>query len=316
MYDAIIESVEVLPRIDYDSSVLSDFVAYLAQNEPVISKYSAVTTEIREFIDNYDFEKEGAFHGLAEDGMKVVKNQIEIVGQVEELFENTGKVIEIINGYCDRYNKSNVVENYYAVVNDLYLNLDSSNVEKYKSQLAEVEQQAQLVVSSFENENKELMMLQSTLLKKRSDIWREDNEKLVYDINSLVRGDTRKVSFSLEELEKRINDAKTKRSNEIKEITDKYHWLTREKYQNVHDGLIAKYMARSEYLIAIASIKKERKAAVWKGIGKTIWSILKGIGKVLWSVLKVFGIVFVVLFTVVKAIAGVFLSSHDDNKDG
>ena len=313
LYNAIIETVETLVQVERDSRIMSDFVLYLVQKEPVVSKYAAVTTEIRAFIDNYDFQKEGAFQGLAEENMKVVRNQIEIVEQVEELIENTGKTIEIISGYCDRYNKGKVVVAYNALVDSIYSDMCFEDVEKYKTQLYDVEKQAQSVIGAFENENKELLMLQSTLLKKRADIWREDNEKLVYDINSLVKGDTRKVSFSLEELKKRINDAKTKRSDEIKKMTDKYHWLTREKYQNVHNDLIAKHMASSEYLIAIASINKERKAAAWRGVGKTIWAILKGIGKVVWSGLKVFGIVFVVLFTVVKSIVGVFLSSHDDN---
>ena len=302
LYNAIIETVETLVQVERDSRIMSDFVVYLVQNEPVVMKFAAVTTEIRAFIDNYDFQKEGAFQGLAEENMKVVRDQIEIVKQVEELIENTGKTIEIISGYCDRYNKGKVVATYNAVVDSIYSDMCFEDADKYKTQLYDVEEQAQSVIIAFENENKELMKLQATLQKKGADIWREDNEKLVYDINSLVKGDTKKVSFSLEELKKRINDAKVKRSDEIKKMTDKYHWLTREKYQDIHNGLISKYIAHSEYLKEVDSIRKERSVTIWKSIGKAAWSVL-----------KVVGVVFVVLFTVIKSIIGAFLSSHDDD---
>lgn len=305
-YVALFEAIESLPRIESDFGVLTKYVDYLAQNEPVISKYTIVSGEIQDWLDSCDFNNEGAFDAMRSDSekdeVKMVKDCVETVKQVEALIKNTGKTIETISSYCDRYNKGKVVANYNAVVNDIYSNMRLDDVDKFKTQLYDVEKQAQSVISAFEKENGELVLLHSALMKKKPDLWLEDNEKLVNEINSLLRRDTKKVSFSMEELKNRINDAKTIRGQEIKTMKDKFHWLSREKYRGVYDNLITQYMAHSEYLKAIESIRKERSATIWKGVGKGAWSVLK-------VALYVAGIGFVIIYFIIKT----FLSSHDDD---
>ena len=251
--------LEIGKKFESDDYIKDQIMDAIKANKNTLDKFKAYFAELQQYISGFPHS--------GEDDLAVVKKRIEMAKQTEALIANVGKTIETIKDCCDRYNKGQVVARYASVVSDAYSKMRFADVDKYKAQLNDVEKQARSVISAFENENQELKQLHTALLGNNPDIWKEDNESLADTISSLLKKDSRKASFSLEQLKNKIEDAKRDRNNHIKATIEKYRWLTRRKYRGMHDGLVSRYLARFEYNQAIDSARRERNIKIWKIAG-------------------------------------------------
>lgn len=289
--------LELQKKFDGDGYILDQIKDEVDANKCTLNKFKAYSAELQQYV--------GGFPHAGEDNLTVVKMRIEVAKQIESLINNVGKTIETINSYCDRYNKSKVVGKYATVVNDTYLRMRFADVEKYKSQLNDVAKQAQSVIGAFDDENRELVQLQSALMRRNPDMWREDNENITDTIDSLLAKDSRKAAFSIKQLRDRIDDAKSNRNDYIGSMVKRYGWLTRKNYKGLHDNLITEYLSLSEYKSSIEAMRKEHSKRVWKGIGL-------GIGIPVGIAVAIYAIYVIALIALGFIILKFLLKSHDD----
>lgn len=279
---------------DYIKDQINDAIA---ADRNTLVKYKAYYAEIQQYVSGFPHS--------GEDDLAVVKKRIETVKQVEMLVVKVGKTIEPIKSWCDRYNKSKVVANYMAVVNDAYTKMRYSDVDKHKGRLNDAEKQAMSVIAAFEKENSELVQLQSTLMRKSPEIWKEDNESMMGTITSLLGKDTRKASFSLEQLRNKIMDAKRNRLDYIGSMVKRFGWLTRKNYKGPHDDLISEYISLAEYNDSVEAMRKDHRKRVWKGVGL-------GVGIPVGIVVAIYAIYVIALFALGFVFLRFLLRSRDD----
>ena len=301
VYDLVEANTEKLLELQKkfagDGYILEQIKDEIEANKSILVKFKVYFGEIMQYVDG--------FPHAGEDNLAVIKKRIEAAKQVESLINNLGRTIETIKSYCDRYNKSIVVGKYATVVNDTYSKMCFVDVERYKSQLNDVAKQAQSVIGAFDNENRELVQLQSVLMRKNPDMWREDNENITDTIDSLLAKDSRKAAFSIKQLRDRIDDAKSNRNDYIGSMVKRYGWLTRKNYKGLHDNLVTKYLLLSEYKNSIEAMRKEHSKQVWKGIGL-------GIGIPVGIAVAIYAIYVIALIALGFIILKFLLRSHDD----
>lgn len=289
--------LEIQKKFASDDYIRDQINDAIGADRNILNKFKAYFSELQQYVTGFPHS--------GEDDLAVVKKRIDVAKQVEALIIKVGKTIETIKSYCDRYNKGNVVAKYANVISDTYSKMRFFDVDKWKFQLNDIEKQARSVISAFENENRELVQLQSVLLRKNPDMWSEDNDSLTDTINSLIGRDSKKVSFSLEQLRNRIDEAKRNRVDYIGTMVNRYGWLTRKNYKGLHDNLISEYMSLSEYKSSIEAMRKEHSRQVWKGIGL-------GVGIPVGIAVAIYAIYVIAAFALGFILLRILLRSHDD----
>lgn len=274
--------IELQQKFAGDGYILDQIKDVVDANKNMLNKYKAYFVELQQYING--------FPHAGEDDLAVVEKRVDVLRQMDASVENLGKTIDEINTFCDRYNKNNVVMRYNSIVSEIYSKMTFVNADKYKASLNDILTKAQTVIGSFEKERNELLQMQSYLEDEDSDIWKEDNNRLSNKIGSLLKSDTRKTSFSLNSLKSEIDNAKTSRYDHIKATTEKYGWLTRDRYSGRHNTLVSEYMYSSEYDSCIEEMRKEHNKRIWKGIGIGV-----GIPAGIALVIATFGIIILVV---------------------
>ena len=231
-----------------DGAILNQINATIDSEKQVLGKFRAYLAELREYVS--------AFPHNGVDDLSVVRNRIEVARQMNELLDRTQLVVSGIIGFADRYNKNAIVDSFSQTERDMSAKMLFSDVNMYKSRLNEIVQNVKVMIGAFENEKKELESIKLALTQKKAIVWKEDCQKLLSMVNTLLNGSP-KVPFDLGQLQLSFANAKSKRTNDISDTIKAYSWLeSNKKYKNVHTILITKNITLSEYHESINKLKR------------------------------------------------------------
>jgi hypothetical protein len=226
--------------------------------QPLLKKYKALFKEIQQYVDG--------FPHTGEDNLLAVEKRINVAVQMDALLKSVEEQMKPIATLYNRHGKDLLMSRYSDTINETYGKMDSTNWESFKARLENIVTQIPSILSAFENERNALVLLNSSL-DRNYVLWREDSEKLKRKLSTLLSTDTNTVHLNLDDLNREIQRAQTKRETDIKQMTDHYPWLLRKKHCGFHENLIARYITYAEYESSVDAVRRERIKKIWKGIG-------------------------------------------------
>lgn len=244
--------IDIRVLFERDKNILDQINATIEANKLILDKCKAYQTELKQYVS--EFPHQGT------DDLEFVKSRIATAKQVVDLWGTVDKAIEGIKGYADRHNKSALIDKYSRIVVGLSSKMRYADVGNYKAQLNGVLQDVRVLDDAFDKECDELKTLQSALMQKKADIWKEDNERLLTKVSAILNGDSKKTSFDIGKLKTEFVAAKQKRIEDIDAMLKKYRWLgSSRRYKPSHDALKTKYITSTEYQTSVELIRKERR---------------------------------------------------------
>lgn len=260
--------ISIRGQFESDGDVLYRIKEAISGNMKVLGKFKAYLSEIQQYVD--------AFPHSGQDDLAVVNGRIETAQQINSLLDKAQKAVEPIKGYADRHNKNAIVTRFQSIVDEMSSKMRYTEVGKYKSMLDDIIKQAQKVVTSFDEERRDLQGVHDSLTLRKSDIWKNDTEKMIDKIGELLRSDTRTRRFDLSQIKADIQQLVNNRSKDIRDTVNNYPWLENKNYQGFHANLVNSYINKSDYLSQVDFVRKERLKKIWKwvGIGTGIASVI------------------------------------------
>lgn len=244
--------IDIRGLFERDKNALDQINAAIEANKQILDKCKAYQAELKQYVA--EFPHQGT------DDLEFVKSRIATAKQVVDLWGTVDKAIEGIKGYAERHNKSTLIDKYSQLVVGLSSKMRYADVGNYKAQLNGVLQDVRSLDDAFNKECDELKTLQSALMQKKADIWKEDNERLLTKVSAILNSDSKKASFDLGKLKTEYVTAKQKRIEDIDATLKRYRWLgSSRKYKPSHDALKAKYITSMKYQTSVEMIRKERR---------------------------------------------------------
>lgn len=244
--------IDIQNLFERDKNILEQINAVLESNNSILSKCKAYQNELKQYVS--EFPHQGT------DDLEFVKGRIATAKQVVDLWGTVDKAIEGIRDYADRHNKSALIDKYSQLVVGLSSKMRYADVGNYKAQLNGVLQDVRALGDAFEKDCDELKTFQNSLMQKRADIWKEDNERLLSKVSAILNSNSKKASFDIGKLKTEYVTAKQKRINDIDATLKKYRWLgNSRRYKSIHDALKTKYITSTEYQTSVELIRKERR---------------------------------------------------------
>ena len=242
--DANIEKLSsIRKQFESDDFILGRIKDAIAGESKILTKYKAAYAEIQKYVDGYPHQ--------GQDNLAEIEKYIKSVLQIDTLINTVGSQISLIEPFCDRHNKSSVLSEYTNMVREAHEKLNYDSAGRFKRIFDDILKKAKEVLSAFEQERVELIQIQSKLEDCTPDIWKEDNEKLLSSITTLLEGDTAKMQIDVENIKKKVSNAKDKRKKNIRDMSNEYPWLNGEKYKDFHSRLTSRYITYAEYKSAI-----------------------------------------------------------------
>lgn len=211
-------------------------------NEMKSSDYSNATTVLDANIPKLltiqkEFEKE---------------NQI-----ISDLVDETTKISTQIKDYANRFNKDVVYQHSQYLLSSVeqmkFSSFDNTKLS-FQHNITDIKN----VIKAFDNENKNTTVLRNSLNKNSHNLWKEDNEQLFSELDSIIKKGTEKTNFVLQDFHNRIQLAATKKIQDIENTKQQYKWLKRKRYADKFNKLIDRYITLSDFQLGIKSIRKSR----------------------------------------------------------
>ena len=244
--------IDIQHLFERDKNTLEQINAVLESNNSILSKCKAYQNELKLYVS--EFPHQGT------DDLEFVKSRVSTAKQVVDLWVTVEKSIEGIRDYADRHDKSALIDKYSQIVVGLSSKMRYADVGNYKAQLNGVLQDVRTLCDAFEKDGNELKSFQQSLMLKKADIWKEDNERLLSKVSAVLNSDSKKASFDLGKLRTEYVTAKQKRIEDIDATLKRYRWLgSSRRYKSSHDALKAKYITSTEYQTSVEMIRKERR---------------------------------------------------------
>lgn len=244
--------IDIQNLFERDKNTLEEINAVLETNKLILNKCKAYQTELKQYVS--EFPHQGT------DDLEFVKSRVATAKQVVDLWVTVEKSIEGIRDYADRHDKSALIDKYSQIVVGLSSKMRYADVGNYKAQLNGVLQDVRTLCDAFEKDGNELKSFQQSLMLKKADIWKEDNERLLSKVSAVLNSDSKKASFDLGKLKTEYVTAKQKRIEDIDATLKRYRWLgSSRRYKSSHDALKAKYITSTEYQTSVEMIRKERR---------------------------------------------------------
>ena len=233
-----------------DADILKQINAEIDSTRAILTNLKAYFAELMCFVS--DFPHAG------QDDLSIVKNRINCAKELLNLQNDVDKQIAAIKGYCDRYNKNNVVSKYTNIVRTIASTMKYSDVGAITRQLKDIPSQIDAVLKAFAKEHSELKSLKAEL-HSINHIWRDDKEDIIATIDNLLNTDHKKCMFNIDELKNRFHNAIQRRDTDIQNMEKQYPWLTNSnKYNSIHRQLLSKYIGSAEYFATLNRLKTYR----------------------------------------------------------
>lgn len=243
--------IEIQKLFKRDEAILALINEAITTDKAVLNKFKACYDELKQYIAEFP-------HQYGND-LTTVQGRIAVLKQIDFLSDTTSKAIDGIRKYADRFNKIALVNSYSQLVIDLSSKMRFADVPNYSNRLDGIIKQVKLLKNSFDKECQDLQAFKAILMQHTPDLWKDDNERQLLKVNSILTNDPKTVSFDLKQLKMDYDNAKHKRFSDIDATLKKYKWLGySRRYKPSHDALKTKYITFAEYQAAVEMIRKER----------------------------------------------------------
>ena len=276
-----------------DSLILQQIQKLMQEKAVLLDKYRAYQADLRQYVD--------AFPHSGKDDLEEVNKAVGALVQIDGFRNQVKKNVDTIVKYADRYNKGSVVADFGSLENEMATRMRIADVSHIKQRLKNIDDRVQGVRSAFDNERETLQDIYDSLTRRSPDIWKENNEALIDNIDGLLESELCTKPFNLSEIQNSIGIFKQNRRSDIQKALNENPWLNNNKHRSFHNDLVNTYMFRSDYYYRINNAKKQRTKTIlkWVGIAAGIIAgvvvvITTEIGKVIMGILIVWGIIKVI----------------------
>lgn len=284
-----------------DGDLLQRIKEALNANLDVLSRFKSYLLDLQKYVEE--------FPHLGQDDWKEVNVRIENAKQLSVLLDKAQEAVASIRYFADRYNKNELVKRFQTVENMMISQMCCADAAKYIALLKDILSQVQDIDISFGSERASLQKIRETIKARKAEMWKDDAEAMLSEVDKLLRSDPRTESFNMKKLNDGVSKLILKRSDDIAATLSTYPWLERGRRRNYHNNLVNRYISRSEYMYEIELLKKSRVKKIVMWIFISI-GICFGVGMIVSSMLKnpfltkveliLGGIIFLVIFLKVK----------------
>lgn len=261
---------ELKKLLERDETILSQIKAIVNQDIALLAKFKAFQDELNRYID--DFPHPG------QDDLKIVEFRIQQLKELYPLVINAKNAIVVIKDYCNRYNKDSLVARYRSTIANMGSSMKYAEVKAYQESLIDIEKAAVAIAEKFKKEPYELRLMRN-IIESNHSLWKEDSERLLTTIDSLLRRNTAKVNFSYSQLETQYTSSKEQKIHAIETRKNIYKWLeNNKKYRDIHNDLTNRYLSFNSYNSNIERLCRFRR---WRHILPFIpiigWILLRNV---------------------------------------
>ena len=238
-------------EFEKENQILADIKNLLQQHATVLNKFSAYKDELKQFI--------ASFPNNRDSDLKTVQSHLTILSGIYDKIKDIDKTLTQVKKYADRYTKNAVVQQTENLISSAYSQMKFSDTSRIDTELKKAAANLKSVINAFDKENKDTTTLRDNFKKHAYNIWKEDSDQLVSELDNIIKQDTRKTGFLLQSFHSKIQTAESKKTQNIENIKRNYRWLQRKCYAADLNKLITnKYIAFSNFELQIENIRKGR----------------------------------------------------------
>ena len=238
-------------EFEKENQILADIKNLLQQHNTVVNKFSAYKAELQQFISSFPNNRDS--------DLKTVENHLIVLSGICDKTKDINRTLTQIKNYADRHNKNAVAQQTENLLSSAYSQMKFSDTSRIDAELKKATANLKSVINSFGKENKDTTALCDSLKKHAYNIWKEDSNQLAFELDNVIKQDTRKTDFVLQSFHNKIQTAEGKKVQDIENIKRQYKWLQRKRYADDLSKLITnKYITFLNFKSQIENIRKGR----------------------------------------------------------
>jgi hypothetical protein len=269
-------------EFETESKILADIKNIVNSNKTLLDKYTAFKTETEQFVSGFPNDRDN--------DLATIKQRIHTLSEVDKLLDKVSAISTQIQHYTNRYQKDAAWKQASQIISFAHTQMKYRDLSKTKSDLQNSIPKLNQVISDFDREYDAIVQLIGKLQKRTPDRWEEDNENLIYELSALIKNDTRKQNFVLQDFYTREQDACDKKKHDISGFERQHANLMKRYGNRLYSAIRDKYVGYSYFQQWITDILEEERKRInglrWK-IAKIVGATL-GIGSVVGILIWVF----------------------------
>lgn len=213
------------------------FREYLSNNWEVFSRFHKISSEVELYLESFNLDMG--------DSIETMTNNLDTLFLVNEEIAGTKKIIDDIK----KLDNHEVINSFYNIVDAIHDKMKLDEIEKYISQLKEIQKSASDIKGQL---YKEMRRLRSIL--DSNQLWIEDSRRL-------------ENIESIKELDAGIEEAIVKRNKDIQNTLAKHRWLTNKRHKAFHDSLTSARKSFFMYQYEIDACRRSRMERFLRNLG-------------------------------------------------
>jgi|GEM_PF-4812321 len=238
-------------EFEKEKQILADIKNLLQQHATVLNNFSAYKAALQQFVS--------LFPNNRDSDLKVVENHLIVLNGIYDKIKDINKTLTQVKSYADRYNKNAVVQQTENLLSFTYVQMKFSDIGKVAVGLQKVAANLKSLINAFDKENKDAATFRDNLNTHTYNIWKEDSDQLVSELNNIIKQGTQKTGFLLQSFYSKIQIAENKKVRDIENKKGQYKWLQRKRYADKLSKLTTcKNIAFSNFESQIENIRKGR----------------------------------------------------------
>jgi hypothetical protein len=242
--------ITIQKEFEKENQILADIKNLLQQYTTVLNKFLAYKAELKQFVSTFPNNRDT--------DLKTVENHLASLSGIYDKIKDINKTLSQINNYADRYNKNAVSQQIKNLISQAYSQMKISDTGRIDGELKKTTANLKSLINDFDKENKDTTALCDKLRKKLPDLWQEETEQLIAELDGIIKAGTQKSNFALQNYYSREQSARTKRTQDIATIKQKYAWLRRSRYAQPFNSLERRYLRFSVFQQELENIRKGR----------------------------------------------------------
>jgi len=237
-------------EFEKEKQILSDIKNVMQQHTAILNKFAAYKAELQQFVSAFPTNRNTDF--------KTVESHLSALNGIYAQITNIETQQNQVRSYANRFNKNAVVQQTENLLSSVYSQMKISDVNRVNVELKKAVANLQNIINSFDKENKDTTALRNRLNTKSPDLWQEDTERLISELDSILKKDSRKSNFILQNFNNQIQLETDKKIKDIENIRQQHRWMKRKRYTIDLDRLTTKYMRFLDFQSEIENIRKSR----------------------------------------------------------
>jgi hypothetical protein len=256
-YDKVTEALEknipallkIQQEFEIENKILAD-IKEIIKKHNTVKKYAAFNVELQQFVAGFPHNRDS--------DLKTVEQYLSVLEDINKRVEEIDKQWAIVENYADRHNKNAVAIQTRATLSFVFMSMCFADMSSSKSNLQKQLSALENLITAFVDEQRETVALRDKLKNKSPDLWQEDNEQLISELDSIIKKGTTTSIFVLQNFYSRVQSATIKRLQDISLVEQKYKWLRRSRYVYGLNNLKNRCISFSNFQLEIKIIRKSR----------------------------------------------------------